>query len=76
MFIRVGIVRDHVKDHVKAALAWATAIRVEIARDYVRAHFNSWDYQGLCQSYTYQSRVNQITIVRDHIRATLVTVEC
>jgi len=75
MFIRAGIVRDHVRDHVKAALVRATLvratfIRAEIVRDYIRAYFHSWDYQGLCQSH-----INQTTIVRDHIRAPLVTVE-
>ena len=75
MTIRAGIVRDHVRDHVKAALVKATLvkatfIRAENVRDYVRAHFHSWDYQGLCQSH-----INQTTIVRDHIRAAHVTVE-
>jgi len=75
MFIRAGIVRDHVRNHVKAALVRATLVRATfiragIVRDYVRAHFHSRDYQGLCQSH-----INQTKIVRDHIRAALVTVE-
>jgi hypothetical protein len=75
MFIRAGIVRDHVRDHVIAALVRATLVRATfiragIVRDYVRAHFHSRDYQGL-----FQSHINQTTIVRDHIRAALVTVE-
>jgi hypothetical protein len=75
MFIRAGIVRDHGRDHVKAALvratlARATLIRAGIVRDYVRVHFHSQDYQGLCQSH-----MNQTTIGRDHIRAALATVE-
>jgi hypothetical protein len=75
MFIRAGIVRDHVRDHVNAALVratlvMATFIRARIVRDYVRAHFHSRDHQGLCQSHIYQT-----TIVRDHIGAAHVTVE-
>jgi hypothetical protein len=75
MFIRAGIVRDHPKDHVKAALVRATLVRATfiragIVRDYVRVHFHSRDYQGLCQSH-----LNQTMIVRDHIRAALVTVD-
>ena len=69
------LVRDHVRDHVKAALVRATLVRATfiragIVRDYVRAHFHSQDYLGLCQSH-----INQTTIDRDHIRAVLVTVE-
>jgi len=75
MFIRAGIVRDHVRDHVKAALVrailvMATLFRAGIVRDYVRAHFHSQDCQGLCQSH-----INLTTIVRDHIKATLVIIE-
>jgi hypothetical protein len=75
IWIRVGIVRALVRDHVKAALVMATLVRATfiragIVRDYVRAHFHSYDYMGLCQSH-----INQTTIVRDHIRATLVTIE-
>ena len=75
MFIRAGIVRDHARDHVKAALVRATFVRATfiragIVRDYVRVHFHSRDYLGLCQSH-----INQTMIVTDHIRATLVTVE-
>jgi len=75
MFIRAGIVTDHVRDHVNTALLRATLVRARfiragIVRDYVRAHFHSRDCQGLCQSH-----INQTTIVRDHIRAALVTVE-
>ena len=75
MYIRAGIIRDHVRDHVKAAfvratLVRATFIRAGIVRDYVRAHFHSWDNQRLCQS-----QMNQTMIVRDHIRAALITVE-
>jgi hypothetical protein len=56
MIIRAGIVRDHIRDHVKAALVRATLvtatfIRAGIVRDNVRAHFHSQDYQGLCQSH-------------------------
>jgi len=74
MFIRAGIVRDHVRDHVKAArvratLVRATFLRAAIVRDYVRAHFYSRDYLGLCQSH-----ITQTKIVRDHIRAALATV--
>jgi len=75
MVIRAGIVRDHVRDDVNAALVRATLVRATfiwagIVRDYVRAHFHCWDYQGLCQTH-----INQTMIVRDHTRATLVTVE-
>jgi len=55
---------------VRATLVSATIIRAGIVRDYVRVHFHSWDYQRLCQSH-----INQTTIVRDHIKAVLVTVE-
>ena len=75
MLIRAGIVRDHVRDHIKAALVRstlvkATFIRAGSVRAYVRVHFDSWDYQGLCRSH-----INQTMIVGDHMRATLVTVE-
>jgi hypothetical protein len=55
---------------VRATLGRATFIRAGNVRDYVRAHFHSQDYQGLCQSH-----INQTTIVRDHIRTALVTLE-
>jgi hypothetical protein len=75
MFIRVGIVRDHVWDHVNAILVMATLVRATfiragILRDYVRAHFHSQDPQRLGHGH-----INQTMIVRDHIRAALVTVE-
>jgi hypothetical protein len=75
MFIRTGIVRDHVRDHVIAALVRATLIiatliRAGIVRDYVRVHCHSWDYPGLCQGH-----INQTTIARDQIRAALDIVE-
>jgi len=41
-----------------------------IIRDYVRARFHSRVYQRVCQSH-----ITPTIIVRDHIRATLVTVE-
>jgi hypothetical protein len=69
------IVRNHVRDHVKAALdrdtlVRATFVRASIVRDYVRANFHSRNNQGLCQSH-----IKLTTIVRDHLRAALVTVE-
>jgi len=70
MCIRAGIVRDLVRDLVRDGLVRAIFIGAGIVRDYVRAHFHSRDYQGLCQSH-----INLTMIVRDHIRAALVTVE-
>jgi len=74
MFITARIVRDHVRDYVKAALVRATPvmatlvrvafIRARIVRHWVRVQCHSRDHQGQCQNH-----INQTTMVRDHTRA-------
>ena len=80
MFISAGIISEHVRDWIRAAvvraiLVRAIFIRAGIVRQYVRAHFHSWDCQWLYPSHTCQCHINQTTIVRIHIRAALVTVQ-
>lgn len=70
MFIYAEVVRELVRDIVRAALIRATLITPGIIGDYVKAHFHSCDNQGLLQSHIIYG-----TIVRVNIGAALSKVE-